>query len=82
MVKQTERKRARERDAADVVLKQLDQAHQTIRGLAQPYTAAVGPGGQGPDENDAEALRVGIADYIAILRGITGGAIDKQTPRL
>lgn len=82
VVKQTERKRARERDAADVVLKQLDQAHQTIRGLARPYTTAVGPGGQGPSENDAEALRVGIADYIAILRGITGGAIDAKAPRL
>jgi hypothetical protein len=81
-VKQTERKRARERDAADVVLKQLDQAHQTIRGLAQPYTTAVGPGGQGPSENDAEALRVGIAEYIAILRGITGDEIGKQAPRL
>jgi hypothetical protein len=78
LVKQTERKRARERDLADTVLKSLDLAHQTIRGLAQPYTTAATPAGQGPGDSHSQALIQSISEYIAILRGITGGAIDKQ----
>jgi hypothetical protein len=83
LVKQTERKRARERDAADTVLKNLDQAHQTIRGLAQSYTTAAtaGTAGQGPDAAHAEALIQSTVEYIAILHGVTGGAVDVQTLR-
>jgi hypothetical protein len=80
LVKQTERKRAREREVADTVLKSLDLAHQTIRGLAQSYTtAATGPASQAPGDSHSEALIQSIAEYISILRGITGGAIDTQT---
>jgi hypothetical protein len=83
LVKQTERKRAREREAADTVLKRLDQAHQTIRGLAQSYTTAAtaGTAGQGPDVSHSEALVQSISEYIAILHGVTGGAIDLKTLR-
>jgi hypothetical protein len=74
LVKQTERKRAREREVADTVLKNLDQAHQTVRDLAQPYTAAA-PAGQGPDDSHAEALIQGVSEYVDILQDITGGVV-------
>jgi hypothetical protein len=83
LVKQTERKRAREREAADTVLKNLDQAHQTIRGLAQSYTSAAtaGTAGQCPNVSHSEALGQSISEYIAILHGVTGGEIDVKTLR-
>lgn len=83
LVKQTERKRAREREVADTALKSLDQAHQKIRDLAQSYTTATTAktAGQGADDSHAQDLSESISEYIAILRGVTGGAIDVQTDR-
>lgn len=75
-VKEAEKKRAREREVADAALKRLDQAHQHVRSLAQPYTAAAAePAGRGPDG----PLMQGVAEYVAILRGIAGDAVDVQT---
>lgn len=76
LVKETERKRAREREVADTALKQLDQAHQNIRSLAQPYTA-----GQRPDGSHVDALMESISQYMAILKGIASDAVNIQTLR-
>lgn len=80
-VKEVERKRARERDVADAVLKRLDLAHQSIRDLAQPYTTAAAAVGQGAGESHAGALNQGVSEYVCILQTIVGDAVDLRSLR-